>query len=234
MDQPTLAAATRTGRGTRQARYARKHGQIPAVVYGHQHEPVGLSVDGRALLRLMQQTAGETVLISLQIAGDDTAGGRTVIIKDVQQDPVRGAILHVDFQQISLTEKIHITIPIETKGEPVGVQRDGGLLEHFLRDLSITCLPTAIPHAIELDVSALGIGDSIHVHQLPVLAGDVDVVTDGETVVLSVIAPRIEEEPEPGDAGTEPEVIARGKDEAAEGKAPTEGGAAASEEADAG
>lgn len=116
------------------------------------------------------------------------------LIKEVQYDPVRGDIIHVDFNEISLTKAIKVNITVVAKGEPAGVKQEGGSLEHNLWEVEIECLPTSIPENIEVDVSGLKLGDAVHVKDLIVPAG-VKILNDPEAAVLSVAAPMKEEAP---------------------------------------
>ncbi len=212
MERLLLEAQPRTTVGTPTARRARRAGQIPAVVYGQRHQPVSLLVNQREFLRAVRTTAGENVLIKLKVAGESASGERTVLVKAIQHDPVSGAILHVDFHQVSLTERIAVHVPLVTQGEPVGVKQDGGILEHFLRDIEVECLPTDIPSHLMLDVSALKIGDALHVKDITPPSRKIHILTDAAAVVVSVLPPHIEKAPEVVEAApTEPELIRKEK-----------------------
>jgi large subunit ribosomal protein L25 len=142
---------------------------------------------------------------------------RKVLVREVQRDPVTGAILHLDFHQISLTKKLTIQVPIHLVGIPVGVD-DGGILQHALRDLEIECLPTAIPEKIEVDVSHLKIGDSVHVGDIKV--ENAEILSDSKSSIVSVVPPTVFKEPEVAAPVTEeePEVIGEKKEEEEEKK----------------
>ncbi len=158
--------------------------------------------------KTLSTEAGENVIISLK-AGDKT---RTVIVKDLQTDPVRGDLLHVDLYQISLKERLKASVPIEVRGEAPGV-KEGGILQHRLREIEVECLPTEIPEFIPVDVSGLSIGDSLHVKDLRV-TGDLKILADGEESVISVVPPTVEEvaPPTPEEVAAEPEVIGEEKE----------------------
>ncbi|MCX5714327.1 MAG: 50S ribosomal protein L25, partial [Candidatus Omnitrophica bacterium] len=132
---------------------------------------------------------------------------------------MRGNIVHVDFNEISLTKAIKVNVPVVAKGEPIGVKQDGGSLEHILWEIEVECLPTEIPKEFEVDVSALKIGDSVHIKDLQV-APNIKVINDPHSVILSVAAPIKEEvvaEAVEGEVPQEPEVIKEKKEVPAEG-----------------
>jgi large subunit ribosomal protein L25 len=235
----TLTAKTRTVQGTRAARRMRREGFIPAVVYGKAVDPTPLVVNRRDLVKLLHAQAAEHSLVTLRVEADpalleQSAGAqgsqkggepwqKPVLIKRVEHDPVYGEIIHVDLHAIALTEAIRIKIPIVLNGEPVGVKQDGGILEHFLREVEVECLPTEIPKQAEHDVSRLLIGDTIHVRDLAAPPG-ARFTADVEAVIASVIAPKEEKVEEVAEAITEPEVIREKKPEAEEEKLPEEKG----------
>jgi large subunit ribosomal protein L25 len=153
-------------------------------------ESKSISVDPGALLRLLQSSgAGINTLVELRLEGT----ARTVLVKELQRDPVRGRPLHADFYLVELDKTVEVSVPIRLLGKAQGVEL-GGILDHPLRELELECLPRAIPESVEVDVSALGIGDSIHVRDL-VLPEGVEVRTDADQTVASVIAPSVAEEP---------------------------------------
>jgi large subunit ribosomal protein L25 len=208
-----LQGEIRTALGKGVAKKLRRARRIPGVVYGGKHGAVSVTVDPAALLGVLGQ--GENVLINLALAGD---GGRTalVILKELQRDPVKGGPLHVDFQEVSMEKKVRVEVSLHLTGEATGVKNKGGILEHGLRQLFIECLPLAIPERITLDVSALDIGNSLHVADLTLPEG-VRVLDDPERVVASVVAPTVEEAPAPAEAeaAAEPEVVGKKEKEEA-------------------
>ncbi len=224
----TLHAKPRTQHGTRPARRLRQTGFIPAVLYGKKTQPLSLLVDRREFTKFLHARHGEHGVLTLQVEhgpADGGAGGKPlekpVLMKQIQHDPVHGEITHVDFHAIILSERIRVKVPIVLKGEPIGVKQDRGVLEHFLREVEVACLPTAIPKHIEHDASHLKIGDAIHVKDLVVPTGS-KMMTDPEGVIASVLAPREEKiEEVAAEAVTEPEVIREKKPEA-EGEAAAE------------
>src|SRR3989338_6260544 len=131
MEKISLTASRRDSAGTSAAQRLRHTGAVPAVVYGHGKEPVSVSVSRHDLQQAIHTKAGANVIITLKISGAKKAEERTVIVKEIQYDPVHGQMLHIDFHQISLKERITVGVPLQLKGEAVGVKQDGGVLEHF-------------------------------------------------------------------------------------------------------
>jgi len=212
MEQVKLKTEIRTKLGKGEVKKLRKASLIPAVCYGEGEKPIHLKVQLQDLHKALSTSRGENAVINLKISGGHIKD-RTVIVKEVQYDPIRDSIHHIDFQHISLTEVIKVAVPIHSKGEPPGV-KEGGVLEHLLWELEMECLPTQIPERIDVDISKLAIGDSISVKDLMLPPG-VKVVQEPEELVIQVVAPKEEvvEEVTPEEEVTEPEVIAREKKE---------------------
>jgi len=206
-----LTARRRDLQGKRRVRRLRRQGLVPGVVYGRDTTPLAVTVESRSLIKLLHATAREHALLTLRIE-DGAPWERPVLVKAIQDDPVAGHVLHVDFQVIVLTERLRVKIPVLLKGEAVGVKQEGGILEHFLREVEVECLPTEIPPSVELDISALKIGETIHVRDLVPPKG-AKITTDPTGVIASVQKPR-EEKVEEAAAVTEPEVIREKKEEA--------------------
>lgn len=232
MEKVILKAEVRKETGKRIAKDLRNNGLVPANVYKSGKAATSLTVSDKELRSILQTKAGENVLITLKISGGESAAkDRTVLIKEIQRHPVRENVLHVDFNEISLTEMLKVNVPLVVKGDPVGVKVDGGLLEHVLRELSVECLPTDIPAKIEVDVSALKIGEHVMVKDIKAPEG-VKVLNDPELIALVVKAPKVEAPKEEAVAGgEEPELIRKKKEEAAAegGEEPKEAPAAAKE-----
>ena len=215
MEKISLEAEIREKTGKGSAGRLRKRGYIPAILYGGKEKAQSLVVNTKDLERALSSEVGENVIISLKV-GDKT---KTVIVKDMQTDPVRGDLLHVDLCQISLREKLKASVPIVVRGEAPGV-KEGGILQHRLREIEVECLPTEIPESISVDVSGLGIGDSLHVKDLSLPAGkagvtgDIKILADGEESVVSIVPPTVEEvaPPTPEEVVAEPEVIGEKKE----------------------
>jgi len=222
MEEILLEAESRSETGRGKVKDLRDSGFIPGVVYAEGKESLALKISHSALLHLVHQHRLEGVVINLKIKDDKKAKSRPCLIKEIQYHPVHGDIVHVDFNEISLTKAIKVNIPVEAKGEPAGVKQEGGALEHILWEIEVECLPTNIPKNIEVDVSALKIGDSIHVKDLVVPSG-VKITNDPSSIVLSVAAPMKEEVPAEaveGEEKQEPEVIKEKKEVPGEGEEP--------------
>jgi len=215
-----LNASPRSGVGKGVARTLRAEGRVPGVIYGHAREPQALSIEQRELERLFARIAAESTVIELSLDGTTV---RT-LIREIQRHPFKRQILHVDFQELVAGEKVTVNVPLVLQGVPVGVRAEGGILDQTMRELSIHVDPADIPNHIDVDVSELTIGHSIHVSDLKLPPG-VEVLDDEESTICVVSAPRTEVEPvvaeaEPveGAPEGEPEVIGKGKTEDGEGE----------------
>ncbi len=190
MEFVDLKVERRSGAGKGVARKLRQRGQIPAIVYG-EGEPILVAADPKNLLRTLGTEAGENVILNLTIVnGEDVT--RKAMVKDVQVDPVSGTVLHADLLAISMERPIEVDVPVELVGVAKGVKDDGGIVDQILRELKMRCLPRAIPDKVEFDISALLIGDVVHVKDLVVPDG-VELLTDAEQVVVTVAPPAVEE-----------------------------------------
>jgi large subunit ribosomal protein L25 len=217
-----LSASRRESLGKGGARKSRAAGQIPGVLYGHGETPVAVAISAREFDVALREHKGGNPIVNLAVSGSEY----TALIRSVQYDPVSHGILHLDFQHISLTEQIEVKVAVHLVGLPVGVKDGGGILEPILREVEVRCLPTAIPTSIDVDVSHLNIGDSIHLRELTV--PNVVILTDMDSTLATVVPPTVMEEKPAEEAAaateaapTEPEVIAKGKkedEEAPEGK----------------
>jgi len=212
MKEIVLRARARTESGKEYARKLRRNGFVPAVLYGPETETRHLEVETKTFLALVRGGLGENVIVNLLLDATEK-GKRKVLVREVQRDPVTGDILHVDFHQISLTKKLTIEIPIHLIGTPEGVA-DGGIMQHALRELQIECLPTAIPEKIEVDVSHLKIGDSVHVGDVTV--ENAEILSDSKSSIVSVVPPTVFKEPEVAApaAEEEPELVGEKEEEA--------------------
>jgi len=201
--QVKLSARPRTDVGRNSVKQLRTRGAVPAVVYGHKDQPSNLEINQREISALLAHAVGENILVELDIAG----ATKLSLIQEVQHHPVRGEILHVDFLEVAMDEVLNTEVPIEAFGEADGVKNYGGLLEHSLRSLQIECLPKDLPEIIRVDVSTLGLNQSLHVRDIPLPAG-VKATSDADLTVFSVAEPKAEAEPiSPADAAKGPEVI---------------------------
>lgn len=205
----------KTGKG--HARRIRKENRIPAILYGSKLVPVPLEVDLKEFKKILKTGAGENVILTLKIDGLKKDNEHTALIKDIQVDPITDIFSHVDFNAISLTEKIRVKVPVHAKGEAPGL-KEGGVLEHIHREIEVECLPTQIPEKFEVTVDHLMIGDSVHVRELSIPEG-VICTMDAEEVILALHAPMKEEVPVAAEepAASEPEVIGKKKEEGVEG-----------------
>ena len=218
MAEAVLKGQVRTRVGKGAAKQLRQQRLIPAVVYGGSSGPMAVTVNPVEMLKLLGAGAGENVLITLSLEGD-TERSRTVILKELQRDPVRWEPLHADFFEISMKRKIRVQVPLRIVGEAVGVKMRAGILEQHLREVSVECLPGAIPSHILVDVSRLDLGHTIHVSELTV-GEDIRVLDDPARPVVAVMIQRVAVEDAAAateEKGTEPEVVA-GKKETKEGK----------------
>lgn len=233
MAEITLKTKTREEAGKEAVKKLRRKDFIPAVVYKGKNA-FNIKIFSKDFFKVIHTKAGENVVVNLQIEGEtkDKAKSRSskksshpAIIKEIQYHPVKGNILHVDFNEISLTEALSVKVPIAVNGEAQGI-KEGGILEHVLWEVEVECLPTQIPENISIDVSPLKIGDSILVKDLQVPA-EVKILSDPEATVISLAAPRVEEAEviKPEEEMVEPEVIMEKKPK--EEEAPAEGAAGA-------
>lgn len=200
MELIELKANIRNSVGKGQARALRRAEKIPAVLYGPRTEPVLLSVSIKDLGKALKKSTASQALLNLTIHnGENTS--RPAMIKELQTHPVSRHYQHVDFYEISMDRKIRVKIPVVVKGKARGVE-EGGILQIIRRELEILCLPTEIPETIEIDITDLDIGDSIHVKEIP-FEGDIEIQADVNFTVITIVSPKaeveeVEEEAEEG------------------------------------
>jgi large subunit ribosomal protein L25 len=209
----TLEATRRDSIGKGEARRMRQRGLLPAVVYGGDAGATPISVEPKALLKILHSEGGANTLIALKLDG---AGDTRVLVKDYQVDPITRQILHADFYTIRMDRTIEVTIPVVLRGEPKGVKLQGGFLEFVRREIEIECLPGDIPEHVEIDVSELMLHQGVRVRDVAV-----DVkwtpLSEPEMLLVHVIPPKVEEAPAATDVvaaptvAAEPEVIKKGK-----------------------
>jgi len=208
MANATLHATRREGGGKGVARKLRSGGKVPAVLYGHGDRTETLAVDAHELELLLNHVNAENTLIGLDIDGGARAD---VLIREIQRHPWRPEVQHVDFLLVHSDETLKLDIPVRLVGTPAGVRDDGGVLDQVLYSLHVECLPGNIPDAAEVDISALGIGESVRVADISI--PNVTIAMDGELPVASVLAARVHDEGVEGDAtsaSAEPEVLRGG------------------------
>ncbi|MEI7865494.1 MAG: 50S ribosomal protein L25 [Chthoniobacterales bacterium] len=214
--QASLKATRRTALGRNAVKKIKTAQSVPAILYGTGVEPQPLQLERRAIDSLLSHAVGENILVNLDIEG----GTRLALINEVQHHPVNQSVLHVDFKVVSVNEKLVAEIVIEPTGEAAGVKLSGGLLEQSLRSIEVECLPKDLPEIIRVDVSALGLAESLHVRDLPKLPG-IQYLADEDVTVFLISEPKTTDEAAPAAEGapTEPEVIREKKtEEGAEAK----------------
>ncbi|MBN1269276.1 MAG: 50S ribosomal protein L25 [Kiritimatiellae bacterium] len=208
----TVKASPREVRGKGEAGRLRRRGVLPGVVYGSGEAAQMIELNEHDFQNLLRKHVSEHVIMDLQV---EQQKPRKVLLKEVQHHPVTGRILHVDFREVSMTEKLRVEIPIELVGEPEGVTQQGGVLEHILREVEVECLPADIIERIDVDVTKLMIGDSLTVADIVLDPAKYTVISPRDLAIAAVAAPRVEEEPVAaeaavaveGEAAAEPEVI---------------------------
>ena len=224
MEEVKLEVQIRDQLGSQKVKAVRqKEDMVPGVVYGGGKGPTTIKFDCRTYEKIRRQHHGEIVFHLNVLKGEKKLRDYSAVVKEEQHGFVSGKVVHVDFKRISLKEKIEVKVPLVAQGEAVGVKRDGGSLDHVLWELDAVCLPTDIPEEIYIDVSAMEIGDSIHVSDIVLPQG---IVTnhDPEAMVFSVVPPMKEEEPVEVDEDAEPEVIKKEKaEDGKEKEVPSEG-----------
>lgn len=192
-----LEAKPREERGKGAARRLRAAGKVPAVVYGGDADPVTVTLDAQEAFRLFQSISVDNTIVSLTLDGEDQPV--QTLVREIQTDPLRPDLLHVDFYRIQEGMEVEVDVPVHLNGVPEGVKAQGGILQQVIHDLPVRCMPNMIPETYEIDVTGLEMGDSIHVDELPVEEG-ITILLDAERTVCSVVAPKAleveEEEPE--------------------------------------
>lgn len=214
MDFVELKAHLREEKGKELNKRLRKENMTPGVLYKKGEHTVLLKIDSRNLIKALHTEAGENVIIKLLLDDVKKKKERIVVIKEIQRNPVKDSLIHVDFNEISLTETLKVKVPIVSKGEAVGVKQDGGVLQHILWEVEVECLPTNIPDKIEADITDLKIGDNISLKTVKP-PDSVKILGDPEAIVFSVERVKEVEEavaaPVEGET-TEPELIREKKE----------------------
>jgi large subunit ribosomal protein L25 len=223
-----LEATKRETIGKNEARRTRAAGRVPAVLYGDdagskgsKGSAISISVEPRALLKILHSESGANTLISLKLAG---AGDTRVLVKEYQLDPLTHELLHADFHRIAMDRVLQVTVPITIKGEAPGVKQQGGILEYVHRHIEVECLPANIPESIEINVGDLMLHQGVRVRDIPVNE-KWKPLSDADMMIVHVIMPKAEEVAAPAAEGAvaaapavpaEPEVIKKGKKEETE------------------
>src|SRR5213596_3003651 len=191
MAEIVINATNRADRGKNAARRLRRKGLVPGVVYGGKGENLSVAVDPKALQRVLRSEAGRNAILKLDIAG---SGSTNAILKNWQVDPVKESFLHADFYRIAMDVAIRVTVPIHVVGEARGVKVDAGILELVIREIEVECLPGDIPERIDVDVTDLGINQSLRVSDVRAPA-KVKVLQAADQVVVHVVSVKEEEPP---------------------------------------
>jgi large subunit ribosomal protein L25 len=216
MSDLILEVEERTSLGKNESRRLRRSGLIPGVLYGSGKRNFPVMVSPRHVDKILNSEAGENTLLDLRLKGQDTQ--RKAMIREFQIDPVSSQVVHVDFIRIEMDQKLQVHVPVRTTGVALGVKDEGGILEIVQRTLEVECLPADIPEQVEVDISALNIGDQVRVGDLD-LGDKVLFMQAADMVVVTLVMPKAEEEVAEvaeEDEGAEPEVIGKGKEDEAE------------------
>ena len=217
MEEIKLDIEMRAETGKQSAKHYRNTSKIPAILYGHKEKNVNVLVDEQSLETIFRYH-GQNVMVSLKIEGEKKS--ENAIIRDVQINPLTQRIIHIDLQRISMKENIHIQVSVHLIGSPIGVRTEGGILDLIIHSIDIECTPKDIPDFIEVDITELKIGDSIHVRDISFDKGKI--LTDEKRTIVTILPPKVVIEPtvealeevfeEEGERA-EPEVIGQKKEE---------------------
>jgi len=214
MEQVVLEALGRTPGGKGAAHRVRRSGMVPGVAYGHGLDPIPLLVDEKTLTTVLRRHRGGNVLFDLKVDGK-TPGDFAAIVKSLQADPVSDRLLAVDFQWVSLKEHVTVSVSVHLRGTAAGVQ-EGGMVEHMVHEVDVSCLPLGIPEELVIDITALQIGDTLHVSDLTAPEG-VEILSPGHETLVTIrppaavveVTPEVAEAEEGAEAGEEGEAEAK-------------------------
>ncbi|MDE0885829.1 MAG: 50S ribosomal protein L25 [Myxococcota bacterium] len=214
MAEESIALEIRSGLGKSHNRKLREAGMAPGVVYGGGKDPVSVAFDPLLLEKKIKAShSGINTLFDLE--GDASVANRTVMVKEIQREPVRRTVLHADFLEIDLALRVQVSVPIHLLGDAPGLV-EGGVVEHALRELELSCLPGGIPDDVTLDISGLELGDSLHVSDIT-LPGGVELISDSALSVVSMLVPRAVQAEEAAPVEGEEAAEGEAAEEAAEG-----------------
>jgi large subunit ribosomal protein L25 len=191
LEQIELNATVRKTTGNSPARELRRGGQIPAVLYGPQTEPILLSVNIKELEQIFKRGNIGSIILNLVIQNGKKIT-KPAMIKELQSHPVSGNLIHIDFYEIDMQRKINVMIPVVTKGRSKGVE-SGGMLQIVRREIEVLCMPGDIPAAFEIDITDLDVGDSVHIEEIP-MGDNVELLSDVNFTVVTILSPKMEEE----------------------------------------
>ncbi len=194
MDTMQLSSEIRTQTGKGSARKIRSAGKLPAILYGPEIDPIMLTLDFTELKKALQGRSAESVLLNLRIDSDKKGQSKKVMIKEIQRDPVKRDYLHVDLFEISLIKELEVDIPIHLVNTPIGVS-EGGILQHTRREVKVSCMPDDLVDKIDVDVSGLDIGQSLHIGDISFPSG-LKSLEDVDVTIVTVVAPTIAAEEE--------------------------------------
>lgn len=189
MKEIQLRSRIREGSGKKAAHKIRAAGDIPGILYGHKAEPISLIVPEHELWQILHHATSEHLILKLKIE-DSGEGDVLTLVRDVQHHPVTGDILHVDFQRISMDEKIKVGVPVELDGIARGVKEFGGILDHVVREVTVKCTPKEIPEALTIDVSEMDIGNSIHLSEIMMSYPKLEFLDDPSVTLAHVSPPK--------------------------------------------
>lgn len=212
MDLIELSANIRNTKGNGPARRLRREGRIPAVLYGPGSEPAMLSVDTRDLELILKKNNAAQTVFTLSI--DGAGAGKTAMIKELQQNPLSGDLLHADFYEVAMDRKVLVKVPVTTTGKSIGVEM-GGMLQIIRRELAVLCYPNQIPEAIEIDITELEVNASVHVEDIQT-EGDMEIPADVNFTVLNILGRKAEPVEDELEGEEEGEETAEAAEEAAE------------------
>ena len=223
MKETKLTAKPREAKGSAASGRLRRTGWFPAVVYGEGRPGLDIQLNEHDFVMMLRSHRSENMILDLAVEGQEKT--YKVMLKAMQHHPITGRVIHVDFYEVSMTRAIQIEVPVKLVGVPNGVTNQGGMLEHVMRTMALECLPGDVIEELELDVTALDIGDSLRVRDVPVDTSKFKLLDDLDQVIVAVAAPRLEAEPAAAEAGAEgaaagPEVLTEKKE--AEGEKASE------------
>ncbi len=222
MKSLALSASPRTQTRRKGARKIRSSGRIPAIIYGRHNPPQNLEIDAKQFDELVHKAHTEIILVDLTVEGD-AKPARLALVQDVQHHPLSGKVLHLDLHEVKADEKVSIEVPVEAVGVPDGVKNGGGTLEHVRFRIRVRCLPKDLPEQINVDVTNLKVGETLHIGEIVAPPG-VELLGDKKIPVLAVAAPVTEAAaetaaaPAAGEAAKQPEMIKEKKEEPAADK----------------
>lgn len=192
MDTIQLSSEIRTQTGKGSVRKLRSTGKLPAILYGPETDTIMLTLDCTELEKALKEKSAESVLLDLRIDSGKKGQSKKVMIKEVQRDPVTRDYLHIDLFEISLKKELEVEIPIHLVNTPIGVSEGGGILQHVRREVKVSCMPDDLVDKIDVDVSDLDIGQSLHIGDISFPSG-LKSLEDADVTVLTVVAPRVDE-----------------------------------------